>query len=123
MMTPRPKPVVPPFRIVLRRISIIVLSVGIIGYGLFVGRHLINGPSIVLESPTNGQSLNDNFIELTGRARNAVYTAINGRPISIDTKGKFKEQILLPSGVSNIQTVAKDRYGREDINNITVIVP
>jgi len=51
---------------------------------------------------------------IEGVAKNAVFISINGRPITVDTAGSFKEKVILQNGYNDITIFANDRFRREE---------
>jgi hypothetical protein len=95
------------------RMTVLVVFVLIIGgYSYFQARKLIGGPQIVIESPQNGSTVTESFIEVKGKANNIKEISLDDRPIFIDEEGNFSEKLLLPPGLVIISMKAKDRFGR-----------
>ncbi|MBX9906669.1 hypothetical protein K2X96_02095 [Patescibacteria group bacterium] len=91
----------------------IVIAVvgGVVAYGIFQARHLIEGPVITLtEEPAYAQP--DAAIEIKGNAQNIISISINDRQIFTDDSGNFTETLVLPKGYTIMTLTAEDRYGR-----------
>lgn len=80
-------------------------------YVLFQSRILIAGP-IVLLSHDVSVVQHERVIIIEGLARNVVSVTLNGRAISVDETGVFRESLVLENGYSVMTIEAKDRYGR-----------
>lgn len=90
----------------------IILIVGIITmYTYIQSRAIIEGPEIILESPIESTS-STTLILVRGYVRNAKATTLQGRPIFIDTTGRFWEKLLLAEGYNIIVLTAVDAQGR-----------
>ena len=100
-------------KIALKVFCSIFIGVIIVGYSLFSARHIIQGPTIVIESPQNGELLKNNFLELKGRSENLNYITLNDRQIFIDDEGNFKEKLILYEGENTLKFYGKDKFGRE----------
>lgn len=98
---------------------LLVLVVGL--YGLFQARHLIAGPSIVLETPHDGSTLNESLVTIRGTAHNTAGVALNGRTILTDTKGHFSEELLLSEGYNIIVIEARDQFGKRTEETVEVM--
>jgi hypothetical protein len=94
----------------------------IIGYTFFSTRHLIQGPLITIETPISGETSNSALIEVSGIARNINFISLNDRPIYIDDKGNFKEKLLLSPGLNIIELYAKDKFSREVVKHLEVVL-
>lgn len=92
---------------------VLIIALVIIGYAIFNSRLLIIGPSITIESPENGSSFTNPFIELRGVANNTSFITLDGKQIYVDEQNRFVEQLLLPPGTSIMRLNARDRFDRE----------
>ncbi len=93
--------------------SIGILSVCIIlGYAYFEFHPLLLGPIVTITSPQNGAVVATPLVAVEGTAKNITAITLNGRPISIDEQGRFKEKESMPVGYAMLTLVAKDRFGR-----------
>ena len=90
-------------------------------YALFQARFLILGPLVYIDRPANGELASENVIMVEGRAQNIAYISMNGRPIFIDSDGKWSEKYVVSNGVNIIKIEAKDRFGRRTEKEVTVV--
>ena len=84
-------------------------------------KDLIVGVKIKDANLTDGITVIDNIITVAGNAKNAVNLNLNGREISIDQEGNFKETIALLLGYNIINIKARDKFGYEDEENYKLI--
>ena len=92
----------------------IILIVGIIIlYAYIQSRAIIEGPAITLEFPLSHTSTTT-LIEVRGYVKNAKATTLQGRPIFIDTTGRFDEKLLLAEGYNIIVLTAANAQGRTE---------
>jgi len=101
----------------------IFIGIIIVGYSLFSARHIIKGPTIVIETPQNGELIKDNFVEIKGKSQNLNYISLNDRQIFIDDAGNFKEKLILYEGENTLKLYGKDKFGRETTKYIQVVAP
>jgi bacillopeptidase F len=101
----------------------IFIGVIVIGYSLFSARHIIKGPTIVIETPQNGELTKNNFVEIKGKSENLNYITLNDRQIFIDDEGNFKEKLILYDGENTLKLYGKDKFGRETTKYIQVVAP
>lgn len=92
-------------------VILLLLSFGV--YGLYKAKNFMQGPSIIIESPTNGQELNNSFAEIRGRTSDVASLFLNGRQIFTDKDGNFKGNLLLASGYNIIEVLGADKFGRK----------
>ena len=84
-------------------------------------KDLIVGVKIKDVNLTDGITVTDNIIKIAGNAKNAVNLNLNGREISIDQEGNFKETIALLPGYNIINIKARDKFGYMDEKNFRLI--
>lgn len=72
------------------------------------------GAKLHISTASNGSTLTDNFLHLSGDARGAVEILINGRSINVDRKGKFEDGLLLSTGYNIVEVALKDRFGKTE---------
>jgi len=109
------------FKSTLKIVSLSFILLFIIGYALFEFRWVIQGPIISVESPRNGDSFENNLIEIRGKIKNVAYLSLNDFQISVDTSGAFREKLLLSPGYNIMKLETKDRFGRTESQFLEVI--
>lgn len=105
----------------LKQGGVIVFFLLLILYTLFQARFLILGPVINIESPHDGELVDQSVIMIKGTAQNIAYISLNDRPIFIDSKGNWNERYALSPGLSVITLRAKDRFGRETEKTLRLV--
>ncbi|MBU0998899.1 hypothetical protein KKG24_01130 [Patescibacteria group bacterium] len=93
----------------------------IILYAILGSKDLIFGVKIKNVNLTDGITVIDNIIKLTGNAKNAINLTLNGREISVDQDGNFNETVALFSGYNVINIKAKDKFGYVDEKNYKIM--
>ena len=89
-------------------------AIGIVlGYGIFRAKNLVDGPELIVTSPTNGSSVHDSYVQFSGTAKNISFLTLNDEKIFTDESGNWNEKILLSYGYNVVSVGAKDRFGRE----------
>jgi hypothetical protein len=91
-------------------------------YAFFTSKDLIFGVKIKNVNLTDGATVTENVIKLTGNARNAISLILDGREISVDEKGNFNETIALLPGYNIINIKAQDKFGNIDEKNYKLIL-
>jgi len=91
----------------------LLLGLFLIGYGAFEARRLIEGPEIVVLSPTDGAATSTELITIAGAAKNIAFLTINDAPAYTDESGNFSELLSPTPGVTVITVAATDRFGRK----------
>lgn len=91
-------------------VIILLLSFGV--YGMYKAKAFLEGPRIAIESPLNGQSVDESFTEIAGKTSNVSSLFLNGRQIFTDKDGYFKGDLLLAEGYNIIEVSGADKFGR-----------
>jgi hypothetical protein len=98
-----------------------VFFILILVYAFFVSKDLIFGVKIRNVNLTDGATVTNNVINLTGTAKNAIKLVLDGREISVDQQGNFSETIALLPGYNIIDIRAQDKFGYVDEKNYKLI--
>ena len=98
-----------------------IFSLLIATYAIFGSYDLIFGVKIENVNLVDGAKVTDNITEVKGNAENAILLTLNGREISIDENGNFKETIALLLGYNIINIKAQDKFGYIDEKNYKLI--
>ncbi len=80
------------------------------------------GTSFQIVTASNGTTLNDNFLPLSGIAHGAIELLINGRSVNMDRKGNFEDAIILSSGYNIVEVALKDRFGKTETKTYQWVV-
>ncbi len=101
-------------------VSLIILFVIIIGYGIWKGQDLIFGIKLEISGIQNNVTVKNSVLELSGIAYHAVSININGRTVSVEENGEWHDTISLLRGYNIISISAKDKFGREKSKIFTI---
>jgi hypothetical protein len=107
-----------------KRLEIFVVGLLIVValvYGIFRAYPILSGPSISIYSPQDGDPVGSSTFEISGRVLRAKEITLQGRPITIDTEGYFKETLVAYPPYTIIILRATDPYGAEVTKTVRVI--
>lgn len=111
-----------------RKITVIIpiictlfFSAVIFGYAYFKARAYLEGPQIALTLPYDGQTVTDPLLSIVGKAAHASVLILNGRKISVDTTGDFKEDMLLYPGYNIVTLEATDRFEKKIKKQLKIV--
>ena len=113
------------------KIKIFLLIFGLLSISsltIFELRKVMSGPKLSIEctddlnKDTNCDYIKSkkNIYELSGKTKNVSTISIGDRKIYIDSKGFFKENILLYPGSNLITIKSLDRFGKEIERDIKI---
>lgn len=101
---------------------IAILAASFAVFGLYKAKDFLSGPEITVKSPSNGQTISNSYLEITGMAKNISSLRLNGNQIFTDEKGFFKQGLLLAKGYSIIEISAQDKFGRNVEKKLEIIM-
>jgi hypothetical protein len=88
-----------------------VIAIGLLYFIYRTSRAYLAGPNITITSPADYAAFSTSTATITGRVMRVQDITLDGRSITIDDKGNFRETILLMPGY-NIETLAAhDQFG------------
>ncbi len=96
----------------LFRTIFFIIIVSAIVYGVWEARALIDGPSLLLSSPTQGAVSRNGFIIVSGKVARVNALAINGLTVLPDANGHFTRTFVFPRGEDILQVTVTDQFGR-----------
>lgn len=99
-----------------------ILGLLLVFYVLFQARFLILGPQIDIETPRDAEEVVDPLLTISGTAHNVAWLTLNGRQIFTDEEGLWSEKLLLSPGISIMTVSGRDRFGRERVRQVRVIL-
>ena len=106
---------------ILKITLIIILVVIIFSYAYNRSGNYLDGPQISINHPTNGQTLAEQTLTISGNTKNINDIMLNDRKIYINENGEFTEKILLHEGYNQISLWAKDRFDKKTEKNLIVV--
>ncbi|MEK7644420.1 MAG: helix-turn-helix domain-containing protein [Patescibacteria group bacterium] len=83
-------------------------------------KNVLQPPSLVLTSPTDGMIAKKNYINIAGASDPEVKVSINGQSIMSDESGNFNQAISLTPGINTISVLAQKKHGKttEEVRHI-----
>ncbi len=105
------------------KITFVVFVVALVlGYALFEGRKLLEGPQITVTLPRDGSATSTAGVLVAGQARNISFLTINDKPAFTDEQGQFRETLSPPPGYTIVVVASVDRFGRRASKSVTINV-
>lgn len=90
----------------------IVLFGVIVGYGIWISRDLLFGIHSSVSGISDGMTVTDSLLSLSGKARHANDVTLDGSIVPIDQKGEWTDTIALLPGYNVVTIGASDKFGR-----------
>lgn len=95
---------------------------GLVAYLIYGVIALISPPKVTLLAPYDGMITTDRNILIEGRTEKEASVTINGKTVSPDENGKFRDTIDLQEGVNTITVSGTKKYSKAMAVNRRVIV-
>lgn len=99
--------------------AVFAILIGLYAYGQ--SRQYLKGPQIVINEPQNGATLLEAPLVIAGNAQNVSHITLNGASIFVDSKGDFREKLLLLPGYNILTISAEDRFGRKTEKTLELV--
>lgn len=77
-------------------------------------------PSVVIESPEDGSTVDSSTISVTGLTEPGVYLTVNGLVAAVEDDGSFTCNLALTAGENTVTATATDPAGNSATTSITV---
>lgn len=109
-------------RLPTRMMLITVLGVaifGVIGYNI---KDLLFGAPLDIAIAKDGTTLATPFLPVAGTTKHAKELLINGRPVAIDRKGNFNDEVLLSPGYNIVEIALRDQFGKQKVKTYQLVV-
>lgn len=106
--------------------KIMVMSaVGLLVFGCFFYLYkelgnFVNTPRLVIIKPVSGSVVESKTIYVSGVSEKDSEVFINDQPTMVNDKGEFNENVGLQDGLNTISVKAKNKFGKEAVQNITL---
>ncbi len=107
-------------RKLLKSFVIAITGIAICAYALWRSLNYARGPGIVVNFPPSNISTTSTTITIYGQADRVSSASLDGRQITVDEKGNFKENVIVFPGINIITLGAKDQFDRSTEKEIRV---
>lgn len=91
-------------------------------YMFFQYRSFLFGPALSVTSPKNGETITKSVIEVKGKTDRYATVLVDEGEAYVGLDGSFKKSIYSYSGEKKITVIAKNRFGKETKEVVTVKV-
>jgi hypothetical protein len=92
-------------------------------YGAVKAMPLLEGTSLVIDSPADNAAFPGGIVAVRGRAPRAARLSLDGAPLLRDQNGDFSSTLTFPRGGSILTFTATDRFGRTVSATRAIFVP
>lgn len=83
------------------------------GYVFSQARAMSIAPPLVIESPADGERIDDPHVTVRGTTSPGASVTVNGAPAVVGDDGAFEYELNVPRGTTIIRIVSKRRHGSE----------
>jgi len=103
-------------------ILILLIIVSLVVYIFIAVSKFSAPPQIEIDSPQNEQSFTTNKILVEGNTLDTAIVLINNQIISVDSSGRFSQELVLVPGVNFIEIKSRSRAGKESSKTVKVLL-
>lgn len=108
-------------RITTKTYIIGILISAIIGLAVYNMRDFLFGTPLHIVALKDGTTIHSLVLPINGNALHAKTITVNGRPIAIDPKGTFNDEVLLSPGYNVVEISLFDRFGKEKTKTLHLV--
>ena len=108
-----PKSLITP--VLVKRLVIAIVILALMSYVGFEISKIFSPPELIVETPADYITVNDNSVEVAGQTELSATLTINGKEIFIEDDGSFSESVTLKEGVNNISVSATKEKSEANI--------
>lgn len=99
-------------RSTVKRYALTLLVLTACIYGIFRAYPLLVGPRITIYYPYNGDTVASTTFEVSGKVLRSKEITLQGKSITIDTDGTFRETVVAYYPYTILVVTATDSYGK-----------
>lgn len=107
---------------VLVGVTIISFIVFFFGYLFLQFKNYTSPPNLAINSPKEGEVINTDKIEITGKTDADAVVSVNNLKIAVNEKGEFTSTVRLNPGINTINIESVSKYGKKRTINRTIQV-
>ncbi len=85
----------------------------VLGLVFYDTKDLIVGAPLSVVTASDGATVANSFLPISGNAHHASALQINGRTVALDKNGSFSDGALLSPGYNIVEVTTVDRFGKE----------
>ncbi len=95
-----------------RYLLLVIFFILVAGYTVYQLSGLFRQPTLVIEQPTDGQTVTDELLVIRGQTTGLSGLTVNDEKLIMDERGQFETKLLLAAGYNTIRVTGTDRFGR-----------
>lgn len=103
-------------------ILLAILLLAFAGLALFEMNRFFRGPELSLAGVSNGDTLTEPLVTVTGTAKNSTRIIMNGKAMPAPVDGIFSYDILLAPGYNLVTIETEDARGKSESKNISIVL-
>lgn len=85
-------------------------------------KDIIFGAPLSINTVSDGATVADSFLPISGNAKHSFEVEINGRPIALSKNGAFNDGVVLSPGYNVVEVKGQDRFGRTKSKMLHLVV-
>lgn len=88
---------------------------------IFNMKDVLFGAPIAVHTASDGSSVSDVVLPVSGTTSHAKLVTINGRSVSVDRTGAFADEVILSPGYNVVEVAVVDRFGKEKTKTLHIV--
>lgn len=105
----------------IRNAFVVLLFLGVCGYGVYQALPFLNGPEFTIHEPINGMTATSTLQEIHGSTKNVYILRLNGRIVPLNEHNDFTDAVLLSPGINRLFFHAEDKFKHVKEQTIEVL--
>lgn len=97
----------------LKKMLLVLGFMAVFSLVFYNTKDLFMGAPLSISTVSDGTTVSDAFLPISGSSPHATSVQINGRIVAIDKSGKFNDGVVLSPGYNIVEIVQQDRFGKE----------
>ncbi|HYF05505.1 MAG TPA: helix-turn-helix transcriptional regulator [Patescibacteria group bacterium] len=107
-----------------KSLSVSLAFLLLLSFGFYIYVQIIklnSSPNLVIYEPKADQVVTDFTLRISGKADPGTTVFINNQPLSLDSEGNFSSELNVSEGKQSLQFLAKNRFEKETVKNVTIL--
>lgn len=105
-----------------KKVCLGIFTVALVGFVGIKMYPLFHGPDIHIDTLSDGATLNEPMIRISGKARFTKDLLVNGTVLPTSPDGSFDEKLILTPGYNIIAVSGTDRFGTKKATTYSVVL-
>jgi len=102
-------------------IGVALVLVGVLGYIIYSVRSFTLPPNLQISSPTGGEILKEDTVNIIGKTDVGVNLKINNQTVMLDDNGNFNQEVKLNPGLNTFEVQVTNRLKKNTVKEVQIL--